>query len=1122
MKNKYLSTLFVLVLLIQACRTDSAQDQEVPLFTELDSTQTGVGFVNTVKPTANLNLMDYLYFYNGGGVSVGDLNNDGLPDVYFVSNQGKNKLYVNKGNFQFEDISARAGVEGFADWQTGVTMADVNGDGLLDIYVCAVGNYRGLEGANELYINNGDLTFTEKAADYGLDFTGFSTQAVFFDYDKDGDLDCYLLNHAIHTSRSYDRVSTRHLRHNESGDYLYQSQLSDQGNPSKAVKFKDVSEKAGIYGPAMGYGLGVAVADLNNDGWDDLYVSNDFHEDDYCYLNNGDGTFSEKGKSLFRYMSRFSMGNDVADVNNDGYPDIVTLDMYPEDEQVEKTSLGEDPIDIYQYKLSFGYMPQFSRNCLQINMSGQKFMDVAALAGVAATDWSWSPLLADYDNDGVKDLFVSNGIAHRPNNLDYVKFAADDSLRYAMETSSTLDEKALGLMPEGRVHNFMYRGSTQLRFEDKSLSWGFARPTLSHGAAYADLDGDGDLDLITNNLNEPASLYQNQARSSGSNHYLRVALTKYPQNTFALGAKVVLLHQGTLQVQQLMLTRGFGSSSEPVLHFGLGEATSVDSLLVVWPNQQAQWLTNVRADQKLTIAYQPAAKVEPAWLVRAPDARLFEDATEQWKVPYRHQENTYYDNYRESLMPFLLSTEGPKLAVADVNGDGLDDFYVGGAKWQAGSLFLQQPSGRFVPSLQPDFGRDSTHEDVDAVFFDANGDGHPDLYVVSGGNEFYDQMPALLDRLYLNDGQGHFRREASALPAMYENKSCVRPVDIDQDGDLDLFVGGRVVGYQYGAAPRSYLLINDGKGHFTDQTTQRAPGLERVGLVTDALWADMDGDKAPDLVVVGDWMPVRVFLNKKGKLEASSTFTTPTGLWQCVAAADFDQDGDLDLVVGNLGENTKFRRKPDSQLRMWVKDLDQNGSLDHLLAYSVGEAWYPVAFKDELGKQVPSIINKRFTDYKTYAGKTMEELFKKEELRDATLLQAETFASVYLENKGGSFEVHALPVEAQTSKVFSWAVTDLNGDGLPDLLGGGNYHGVSMYQGRYDASYGLVLLNGGKAGRFRALSPVDTGFLLEGEIRDLRLIQVKGEPYWLVARNKAPLLVLKPRGTSTPARVTGR
>ncbi len=1146
-RNLPINSSLLLIALLSACQNPFSP-KEPSLFQQLDSVSTSVTFVNRLVGTKQMNILDYLYFYNGGGVAAGDVNGDGRADLYFVANQGPNKLYLNqstaKTGLHFADVTNRAGVAGQADWQTGVTMADVNGDGRLDIYVCAVSQFRGLTGHNELYINQGNdatgiPTFREQAADYGLAFRGFSTQAAFFDYDHDGDLDCFLLNHAVHTSRSFDPVSARTNRDSLAGDYLFENKLSELENermseyqPSQKSKtkhalshsvtqskFKDVSQRAGIFQATMGYGLGVAVADLNGDGWEDMYVSNDFHEDDYYYLNDQHGGFQEVGRTAFGHTSRFSMGSDVADVNNDGWLDLMTTDMYPADETVEKSSQGEDPFDIFQYKLAYGYGNQYSRNCLQINESGRSFSDIGALAGVAATDWSWSPLLADYDLDGQKDLFVANGIVRRPNNLDYVKYLSDTERQDGQDLNQTLtgDAATIQKMPDGQVHSYLFRGLGDGRFDDKSLTWGFQKPGISNGAAYADLDNDGDLDLITNNINEPAGIFQNQANVLfPANRFLKIRLDGAGRNRFGVGAKVVLRRTDSLQIQQLMPTRGFESASEPVLTVGLGHWPVVDSVTVIWPDQRIETRVNVRPNQTLTFRQQDA--IVPAHsftFTRSTTAVLLTERQDSTRIPFRHRENTrYIDFTREPLMPFKLSTEGPHLAIGDVNSDGRADVFAGGARDQPGTLLLQQPDGSLKPDYQPVIAADSVSEDVDAVFFDADNDHDLDLYVVSGGNEFSGRDEPLRDRLYLNDGKGKFSKSAG-LPALMGNKSCVCPADVDHDGDLDLFVGGRVVANQYGQIPDSYLLINNrsvgaGIGSFSIQTDRLAPGLRQAGMLTDAAWLDYDRDGDPDLLVVGDWMRPRLFRNDRGHLAEDKTAfgNAPlSGFWQCLSVADLDGDGDLDVLAGNLSQNTKFCRQPDDVLKLWCGDLDKNGRADQLLAKQRGSEFFPIAFRDELGKQLPGIINRRFTDYKSIAGKPITDIFKSDELATAETRDVNQFASIYFENQHGTFVMHPLPMLAQTSKLFTFCPIDLDGDGDLDVLGGGNFYGASSYQGRYDANDGLVLLNIGKghsgAEQFRAVSAVEAGFRLTGEVRDIKLLPTKAGPLVLVARNNA-------------------
>ena len=1091
--------MIALSIIMVGCQ--SKKEEEVVLFKKLSPTTTNIDFTNKIIPNDSINILDYLYYYNGGGVASGDVNNDGKTDLYFVSNRGENKLYLNEGGLRFKDVTQNAGLAGKANWKTGVAMVDINADGWLDIYVSVVGNYKGMIGKNELYINNKNGTFTEKAAEYGLDFKGFATQASFFDYDKDGDLDCYILTHAVHSVNSYDRVAGRALRDKEAGDYLLRN---DNG------KFKDVSAKAGIYGAAMGYGLGVVTGDINNDGWDDIYVSNDFHEDDYYYINQKDGNgssprFKESVKDAFKHISKFSMGCDVADVNNDGYLDIFSTDMYPEDETVEKLSVGEDVYDMYLYKLQFGFYNQYSRNCLQLSNQGKFFSDISIMAGVAASDWSWSPLLADFDNDGVKDLFVSNGIVKRPNDLDFIKFVSSDNGEMIDENGIPIydqklkDKKALEQMPSGKVPNCIFKGTDGWKFEDKSKAWGFSEATISNGAIYADLDNDGDLDIITNDLDSPAGIYQNQSETVNKQHYLKIKLEGKGGNTQGIGAKVYVKNGDKLQYLQQQPIRGFMSSIDPIMHIGLGANEKAESVVVIWGDGKMEVQTNVKVNQTLIFKQQDANLNGSDFQIEKLVVPLVKEISNL--LPFKHEENDFIDFSREPLIPFLASTLSPKMAVGDVNGDGLDDIYQCGSRNKPRYLMIQAMDGSFKESKQSFLNGDLNFEDNDAVFFDADNDKDLDLYITSGGNEFLENMIEGKDKLLLNDGKGNFTLSTNALPnSINHNKSCVRPCDFDKDGDTDLFVGAYTVSSNYGKIPKSTLWVNDGRGHFKDQTPEE---LQNIGMVTNAIWADLDKDNNLDLVVVGEWMGIHTFLNKNKKLEPTENgLEKLTGFWKGLEAADMDNDGDLDLIVGNLGINTKYIKQANPKLRMYLNDIDGNGKTEQIIAYQRGEEWFPAASRDDLSKMAPAIINKRFPDYKTYAGFPIEKLFKDEELngKTAKMYEVNTFESVYIENKGdGNFEAKPLPREAQISKVFSIKAYDIDGDKKSEILLGGNLYGVSTYQGRYDASYGIILKY--TSNGFVALPPAQTGFILNGEIRDIKSVKIAKGNLIVVGRN---------------------
>ena len=1085
----------------QVAKAEAMPDPDGHLFTLLPSSATGVRFENRLSESRELNVFTYRNFYNGGGVAIGDVTGDALPEIVLTANQGGPRLFLNAGKFRFRDVTKPSGLKAEAEsWTTGVTLADVNGDGRLDIYVCRAGAVEPALRANQLWINQGTNadgvpTFREMAAEYRVADQGYSTHAAFFDYDRDGDLDLFVVNNSPKPASSFGVRNVRHLRDAYGGQKLYRNE---------GARFADVSAAAGIHSPEVAFGLGLAVGDVNRDGWPDVYVANDFFERDYLYVNKGDGTFSETLDRQAPVLTYFSMGLDIADIDNDRWPDIYTTDMLPEDEYRLKTMASFEGWDVYQTKVRNGYHHQFMRNMLQRNNGDGTFSDVGQMAGVARTDWSWSALIADLDLDGRKDIFVTNGLAKDVTSQDYVAFLANEETMKTVTSGgrSRVDfERLTRVMSSTPLPNYAFRNEGEWRFSNQAKAWGLATPSISSGAAYGDLDGDGALDLVVNNVNQEAFVYRNNARTLLREHHaLRVRLVGEGANRFGVGARVTVFAGDDAYMQELAPSRGFQSSVDHVLVFGLGTDGAIDSVRVEWPDGRVSTLTDVSANELITVQQAAAIEPPPPGRRSPASALLVADST---AIDFRHQENDFVDFDRERLIPKMLSTEGPFMAVADVNGDGLDDAFIGGAKDQPGELLVQRRDGRFVKRNPGLFEQDRVSEDMGAVFFDANGDGHPDLYVVSGGSEFSDGASALQDRLYLNDGAGGFRKADGHLPPESVSGSRVTAGDFDGDGDVDLFVGGRVVPWRYGLDPVSTLLRNDGRGRFTNVTEQLAPELARVGMVTDALWQDVDGDGRPDLVIVGEWMPITIFRNTGGgKLKK----LTPRGLekshgwWNRIIAGDFTGDGRVDFVVGNLGLNSRLRAGENEPVTMHVKDFDGNGFVEQIVScYNQGVS-YPLPLRDDLIKTLP-FLKARYLNYKDYARRTVADIFPPGELADAVVKTAYTFATSLVRSNGdGSFTLVPLPTDAQLAPVYGILASDLDGDGTTDLMLAGNFDGVKPEIGRMSSSYGLVLRGDGK-GHFTPLRAAASGFFVPGQARDIQRIDTARGGLYVVTRN---------------------
>lgn len=1054
-------------------------------FKALSGSESGIDFMNALREDNRINYFTYQYMYMGGGVSIGDINNDGLPDIYFTGNRVENKLYLNKGDMKFEDITATAGLQGDDRWYTGVSMVDVNNDGYLDIYICVSGKFATKE--NQLFINNRNLTFTESAEAYGLNSDSPSVQAGFFDYDKDGDLDMYLANYpptSFVVKNKYYAEKMHNAADNETDKFFRND--GDAG-------FVDVTDEVGIRN--FGLSLSTSISDYNNDGWQDVYVSNDFNSPDYLYINQGDGTFKNELHSYTQHTANFGMGSDAADINNDGLMDLMQLDMMAENNKEQKTNMPSMNPKKFNEAVDLGLHYQYMRNCLQLNNGNGSFSDIAELAGVDATDWSWAVLLMDMDNDGWKDIFISNGMRRNVNDKDFNIDMQKKSQAGLIDKKRPLD--LVVQMTEIPIHNYTYKNKGDLTFEKKINEWGIDFKGFTNGVAYGDLDADGDLDLVLNNLDDMAMVYENNASSRADGNYLSVKLKGKKDNRFGLGTKVYVKNGAQEQFQEMMTARGFQSSVEPILHFGLGTATSVEELRIVWPDGSVQRKKNVAAGQQLEIV-QGGHKID----LKETLSHNFLEKTNALGIDYTHQENEYDDFKKEILLPHKMSQFGPGIGVADINGDGKEDFYVGGAAGTAGALYVQNSKGNFEKKAFRDATKDKACEDIQSVFFDLENDGDMDLYVVSGGNEFEKNDSELQDRIYINDGKGNFKKSKDSLPKMLASGACVAVNDYDGDGDNDLFVGGRLVPGKYPFPARSYLLQNNG-GKFTDVTSKLAPDLLYAGMVTSALWTDFNGDGSSDLMLTGEWMPIRFIEQKNNRFvdqTASYGFENTTGWWFSLEKADMDGDGDEDYVAGNLGLNYKYKGSEKEPFHVYANDFDQNGSMDIVLGYYNNGKAYPVRGLQCSTEQCPTIWNK-FNTYTSFGSATLDMVYGADKLEESLHYEAKIFESCYIENKGnGNFKLSPLPHMAQISSVNSLLLHDFDEDGNKDILLAGNMHGSEVETPRNDAGIGLWLQGDG-SGNFNAVASKESGFYAPHVVNDMKLIEKDNELLILLGNN---------------------
>ena len=1074
----------VCFLLFITCFLNVSAQQK--LFRLLDSANTGIGFSNHLTESEALNVLAFEYFFNGGGVAVGDINNDGLLDIFFTANMQPNKLYLNLGNMQFKDITHEAnpllsGRPG--GWKTGVTMADVNGDGLLDIYVCYSGIVDDDTRRYQLFINKGNLKFEEEAKQYGLNDKSFSTQAAFFDYDNDGDLDMFLLNHSNKKIGNEELAKYRNDVDSLAGSKLYENDGHGY--------FKDVSAKAGLHQSPLTFGLGIAIADINKDGWQDVYVTNDYNEPDYLYINNRDGTFKDETQNCFRHLAQFSMGVDVADYNNDGLPDIINLDMLPEDNKRQKQLQLQENYESFQLMINQGIYKQYMHNALQLNNGDGTFSEIAQFAGVSNTDWSWTPLLADFDNDGYKDLFVTNGYLRDYTNKDFLKYWGDYKVKKAVERQPVLLMDLVKAMPATKLPNYIFRNNHDLTFTNKITDWGMNEPSISSGAVYADLDNDGDLDLVVNNVNQPAFIYQNMSRENDNSAYISIQLKGMGQNSFAIGSKVYVYANGNEQYQEVNSSRGYLSCLPATVTFGLGNASVVDSVRIIFPDQKTMLLQKQNINQHLVIDEKEATEK-----YNQPSAKTFQTIFTKAEniLKYTRTEFDENDFKRQPLMLFMLSKTGPAMAKADINKDGLDDVFISGDGNNPGRIYTQQKDGSFKPVAGLSIGDENTSAIAAAAFFDANGDGYPDLYIAKGGYSLFESnTPALQDELYVNDGKNNFDILQNALPDMSaSSKSCVKPCDYDNDGDIDLFVGGRVIPGQYPATPESFLLQNNGKGYFTKIKASFA----KAGMVTDAQWIDLNNDGRKDLIMCGEFMPVKSYINSANSFtDATATYFpgNNNGFWNTLTVTDINGDGKDDIIVGNLGLNSQVHASSDEPAKMYYADFDGDGNLDPVFNFYIQSTSYPFVSRDELNNQITG-MRKRFTTYRDYASATITDIFSPDEISKSDSLTVNELHTCAFINTNGKFIKTVLPSQAQFTYISKIIADDFDKDGKTDLLLFGNHTDNRLKLGAIDASYGTLLKGDGKGG-FIYIPQTLSGMSIKGDVKSALQMNVGQYPY---------------------------